>query len=68
MVTNIITPIVTGATEMLGGLGSGAVAFFESIFLTTEGQLSSLGTFLCVGLGISVAIGIMAWIRAKLPG
>jgi hypothetical protein len=65
-VQNIITAIVEGATGILSGIGAGAVDFFESIFLTTEGGLSALGTYLLVFVGIGMAIGIMRWIRAKV--
>lgn len=65
-VTNIITAIVEGATGILSGIGSGAVDFFESIFLTAEGGISSLGTYLLVFVGVGMAIGIMRWIRAKV--
>lgn len=65
-VTNIITAIVEGATGILSGIGAGAVSFFESIFLNTEGGLSALGTYLLVFVGVGMAIGIMRWIRSKV--
>lgn len=65
-VTNIITTIVEGTSGILGGIGKGAVDFFESIFLTTEGNISSLGTYLLVFVGVGMAIGIMRWIRSKV--
>lgn len=65
-VNNIITAIVEGATGILSGIGSGAVDFFESIFLTAEGGISALGTYLLVFVGIGMAIGIMRWIRSKV--
>ena len=64
--TNIITTIIEGATGILSGIGSGAVNFFESIFLTTDGNISSLGTYLLVFVGVGMAIGVMRWIRAKV--
>lgn len=68
-VSSIVSPIVESATDMAGGLGGGAVTFFETVFLNAEKTgVSSLGQFLLVTVGIGVAIGIMRWIRAKLPG
>ena len=64
--TNIINTIVEGATGILSGIGPGAVDFFESIFLTTDGTISSLGTYLLVFVGVGMAIGVMRWIRAKV--
>lgn len=65
-VTNIITPIVEGATGLLGGVGSGIVEFFETLFLTTDGNVSSLGTYLLVFVGFGIGIGCMRWVRKKI--
>lgn len=62
-----MTAITESCTGILGGVGSGAVAFFESIFLNAEKTgLSNFGTYLLFGTGLGIAIGIMRWIRKKL--
>ena len=61
MVTEIITAITSAVTGLLGGLGTGIVGFFQSIFMDGE-SVSALGIFIFVGLGISLALGAVALI------
>lgn len=69
MLTEIISTIGTSITGILGAIGSGAIDFFESIFLNPTGDgLSTLGVFLVFGLAMGMAIGVMRWIRSKMPG
>lgn len=57
--------IIQGASGILGGIGKGAVNFFESIFIDDKGGISTLGIYCLCFVGIGMAIGIMRWIRKK---
>lgn len=55
----IVTTIVEALTEMLTGSVEAITSGFSSLFFTTEGNLSQLGTFMLVFTGIGAAIGIV---------
>lgn len=58
MVADIITTIVTTIQGLLAGIGTAVVDYFESLLLTSTGDLNSVGTFIFVLLGISAAFGL----------
>ena len=58
LLTSIIEILVGGITGIASGIGSGLSTLVTSIFLTTEGDLSTFGVVTCVFAGISLAIGL----------
>lgn len=67
MIQNIISTITESVTGLLGGIGSGCVDFFTTVFLNAEGTaLNPFGVFLIFTMAVGMAIGIMRWIRSKV--
>ena len=67
MVTEIVSTIVGMVTGLLQGLGTGIVDFFEALFLDGT-KISSLGTWIIALLGLSVALGAVAWVSTLIRG
>lgn len=72
MVTQIIKAITDAFTGLLGGVGSGIVDTFETLFIKSgSGETTELTTFATVALvfvGIGAAWGILRWLRRKVNG
>lgn len=65
VVTEIISILVAGLSEMATGIGSGLTALATSIFLDSTGdttKLSVFGGLVCVFGGISLAVGLSRWV------
>lgn len=66
LLTEIITLLTSGLTEMASGIGAGLQQLASSIFLdtSTEGttKLSLFGGLIVVFAGISLAIGLSRWV------
>ena len=58
MVNDIIDTIVDVITGLLAGIGSAIVDYFTAVFLTEQGGLNVVGTFIFVLLGIGAAFGL----------
>lgn len=67
MVNEIVTTITQMVTGLLGGLGTGIVEFFESIFIK-NGSISNLAVWVIALLGLSVALGAVAWVSTLIRG
>ena len=67
MVTEIVSTITSMVTGLLGGLGEGIVGFFEALFMDGE-VISSLGVWVIALLGLSVALGAVAWVSTLIRG
>ena len=62
---NIIKTLTDSIKDMLGGLGSSLVSFYDTIFVQGTGDTKTLTTFAIVMLsmmGISMSFGIVKWI------
>lgn len=68
MVTSIISTITETVTGLLEGIGVGIVKLFNDLFVTTEGALSNLGLWVIVLLGVSIALGAVAWVSTLIRG
>lgn len=55
----IVETIVTALTEMLTGSVEAITTGFQNLFFTSEGNLSTLGTFMLVFVGIGCAVGLV---------
>lgn len=62
-ITEITSAIGNAVTGILGSFGNGIVDFFDSILLTSEGDLTAFAgwsfTLLGLGLGITLVFGII---------
>lgn len=58
LLTEIITLLVGGITQVASGIGGGLQTLVSSIFLTTEGGLSDFGGLIIVFGAISLALGL----------
>lgn len=67
MVTEIISTITAMVTGLLQGLGTGIVDFFEALFMDGE-TISSVGIWVIALLGLSVALGAVAWVSTLIRG
>lgn len=56
----IIEVIVSGITNVAGGIGTGLSSLASSIFLA-EGSLSVFGALIVIFAGISLAFGLCRW-------
>lgn len=68
MVTSIISTITETVSGLLEGIGEGIVKLFNDLFVTTEGALSNLGLWVIVLLGVSIALGAVAWVSTLIRG
>ena len=69
VLTEIITLLTSGLTEMAKGIGSGLTSLVTSIFLETSGdgsaavtKLSVFGGVIIIFAGISLAVGLSRWV------
>lgn len=65
IVTAIIEILVSGITGVATGIGQGFSQLAEGIFLTANGDattLSVFGTLIIVFAGISLALGLCRWV------
>lgn len=60
--SKIVTTITDSFTGMLNGTGEGIVGFFDTIFSTPEGTITTLGILGLTMLGV----GFGVWIIRKL--
>lgn len=67
MVAEIISTITEMVTGLLGGLGTGIVGFFETLFITGTG-LSSLAVWVIALLGLAVGLAAIAWVSTLIRG
>lgn len=66
MVTEIVSAVIDTVTGFLSGIGTGIVGLFETLFLNSEGTLSALATWVLVLLGVSIALGAVAWVSSLI--
>ena len=65
ILTEIVELLVGGITGIASGIGSGLQVLVENIFLTTNGDTTSLSTFgvvIVVFGGVALAIGLSRWV------
>lgn len=66
VLTEIISLLTGGITQIAGGIGGGLKSLVEQIFLnssSTDGtSLSTFGALIIVFAGISLAIGLCRWV------
>lgn len=69
VLTEIITLLTSGLTEMAKGIGGGLTSLVTSIFLETSGtgdsavtKLSVFGGVIIIFAGISLAVGLSRWV------
>lgn len=65
VLSEIITLLTSGLTQMATGIGGGLTALVTSIFLEGEGDAAKLSVFggvIVVFAGISLAIGLSRWV------
>lgn len=67
VVSDIIGNITSMVTGLLGGIGTGVVGIFSSLFMDGS-NISSLGIFVIVLLGLSIALGAVAWVSTLIRG
>lgn len=65
-VTEAMGIIVDMVQTLLAGLGSGMVGFATDLLLTETGGLNVIGALVFVGLGISIALGAVAWVATLI--
>ena len=65
MVQDIIDAIVDTVTGLLEGIGGGLQVFFADAFTdSVTGDLSALGTFIFVLVGITIALAAIRWVTS----
>ena len=66
VLTEIITLLTSGLTEMAKGIGGGLTSLVTSIFLDTSAEgstkLSVFGGVIIIFAGISLAVGLSRWV------
>lgn len=65
VLTEIITLLTSGITEMAKGIGGGLTSLVTSIFLDTASdgtKLSVFGGVIIIFAGISLAVGLSRWV------
>ena len=65
ILTEIISLLTSGITEMATGIGSGLGALATSIFLDTSGDTQTLSVFgglIIIFAGVALAIGLSRWV------
>ena len=62
IVDAIVEIMFSGITGVATGIGQGLSTLAQSIFLTTEGALSTFGILIVIFAGISLAIGLSRWV------
>lgn len=70
MVQQIVSTITEMVTGLLGGLGSGIAGLFNDLFIDSSGDgaatISNLGIWVIALLGISIALGAVAWVSTLI--
>lgn len=69
--TEIVTTIITAATEGAKGLASALVGAFDSLAYTGTGEtlaMTNLFTTMCVFVGFSIAVGLLAKVFGLIRG
>lgn len=70
ILTEIISLLVAGITQLASGIGNGLQALVTAIFLTGEGTtaspyaLSTFGGIIVVFAGIALAVGLCRWVMS----
>lgn len=64
----IILIIVSVVSGLLGGLGKGIGVLFVDLFTNGTGRLSSVAIWVIVLLGVSIALGAIAWVATLIRG
>lgn len=65
VLTEIISLLTGGITQIASGIGGGLKSLVEQIFLNSTGgetALSTFGALIIVFAGISLAIGLCRWV------
>lgn len=65
VLSEIITLLTSGLTQMASGIGGGLTALVTSIFLEGEGdamKLSVFGGVIVIFAGVALAIGLSRWV------
>ena len=65
ILTEIISLLTSGITEMATGIDSGLGALATSIFLDTSGDTQTLSVFgglIIIFAGVALAIGLSRWV------
>lgn len=62
LLTEIISLLTGGITQMATGIGTGLNKLVSSIFLTETGVISTFGGIIIVFAGIALAIGLSRWV------
>ena len=66
--TSFVTEIVNAIKAMLTGLGDSFVTFFDSVFTTTEGNLTTLGIVVLAMIGVGLGIMFVRMLMNKIRG
>ena len=66
--TTFVTEIVNAIKGMLTGLGDSFVTFFDSVFTTTEGNLTTLGIVVLAMVGVGLGIMFVKMLMNKIRG
>ena len=63
VLTEIVSLLTSGITQMAEGIGAGLTSLVQAIFLDTEGTgLSVFGGVIIVFAGIALAMGLCRWV------
>lgn len=63
VLTEIVSLLTSGITQMAEGIGAGLTSLVQAIFLNTEGTgLSVFGGVIIVFAGIALAMGLCRWV------
>lgn len=65
MVAEFVGGIVTVITTFLSGIGSGIVGFFETLFVASEGGISTFGLWAAIIIGLGFVTGLVAKLMGK---
>lgn len=65
IVSEFVGSVVSVITTFLSGIGSGIVGFFETLFIASEGGISTFGIWTAILLGLSFVTGLVAKLMGK---
>lgn len=63
-ITDAIGAVTTTVSQLLASIGASTAEFFSSLILTETGTLNSMGLFIFMLLGISLALAIVGWVTS----
>lgn len=63
-ITDAISAVTTTVSQLLTNIGGSTAEFFQSLILTETGSLNSMGLFIFMLLGISLALAIVGWVTS----